>query len=178
MTTSGAKMADSNRTISIRMALEDQDFKTKIKSLTNEMNLFKSELTKVESQYIGQQNTLAALTAKYGVYEKMLANLNDRIRTYSEQNEKLSKVLVEVQAEREQQTQSLDEYKKKLWNESLKGGCAYSTEGKKKRMTFDDFFTQIKPKKIKLIATMNLLRVLLAIYPCILIPFFKKFNVK
>ena len=96
------------------MALEDQDFKTKIKSLTNEMNLFKSELTKVESQYIGQQNTLAALTAKYGVYEKMLANLNDRIRTYSEQNEKLSKVLVEVQTEREKQTQSLDEYKKKL----------------------------------------------------------------
>ena len=36
-----------------------------------------------------------------------------------------------------------DEFKKKLWNESLKGGIQFSEEG---RMTFDDYFNQIKPK--------------------------------
>lgn len=42
-----------------------------------------------------------------------------------------------------------DEYKKKLWNETLKGGLAYSTEKNRKIMTFDDYFTQVKPVKIK-----------------------------
>ena len=42
-----------------------------------------------------------------------------------------------------------DEYKRKLWNESLKGGLAYSSEGDKKMMSFEDYFTQIKPTKIK-----------------------------
>ena len=39
-----------------------------------------------------------------------------------------------------------DEFKKLLWNESLKGGIQYSEEGK---MTFDDYFTQLKPKRIQ-----------------------------
>lgn len=38
-----------------------------------------------------------------------------------------------------------DEFKQKLWDESLRGGCQYSEEG---MMTFDDYFTQIKPKLI------------------------------
>lgn len=39
-----------------------------------------------------------------------------------------------------------DEFKKALWNESLRGGIQYSEEG---RMTFDDYFNQIKPVKIQ-----------------------------
>lgn len=39
-----------------------------------------------------------------------------------------------------------NEFKKKLWNESLKGGCHFSDEGK---MTFDDYFNQVIPKKKK-----------------------------
>ena len=35
-----------------------------------------------------------------------------------------------------------DEFKNKLWNESLAGGMQYSENGK---MTFDDYFNQIKP---------------------------------
>ena len=35
-----------------------------------------------------------------------------------------------------------DEFKKKLWNESLRGGCQFSEDGK---MTFDHYFNQIKP---------------------------------
>lgn len=35
-----------------------------------------------------------------------------------------------------------DEFKKSLWEESLKGGIQYSEEGV---MTFDDYFNQIKP---------------------------------
>ena len=38
-----------------------------------------------------------------------------------------------------------DKFKKLLWNESLKGGIQYSEEGK---MSFDDYFTQLKPKRI------------------------------
>lgn len=38
-----------------------------------------------------------------------------------------------------------DEFKKKLWNESLRGGIQYSEDGK---MTFDDYFNQIKPVRI------------------------------
>ena len=39
-----------------------------------------------------------------------------------------------------------DEFKKLLWNESLRGGIQYSEEGK---MTFDDYFNQLKPKLIQ-----------------------------
>lgn len=35
-----------------------------------------------------------------------------------------------------------DEFKKKLWDESLKGGCQYSEDG---IMTFNDYFNQEKP---------------------------------
>lgn len=38
-----------------------------------------------------------------------------------------------------------DEFKKSLWEESLKGGIQYSEEGV---MTFDDYFNQIKPVRI------------------------------
>ena len=39
-----------------------------------------------------------------------------------------------------------DEFKKLLWNESLRGGIQFSEEG---RMTFDDYFIQIKPARIQ-----------------------------
>lgn len=39
-----------------------------------------------------------------------------------------------------------DEFKKKLWNESLRGGCQFSENGK---MTFDSYFDQIKPVLIQ-----------------------------
>lgn len=39
-----------------------------------------------------------------------------------------------------------DEFKKCLWEESLKGGIQYSEEGV---MTFDDYFNQIKPVRIQ-----------------------------
>jgi len=38
-----------------------------------------------------------------------------------------------------------DEFKKKLWNESLRGGMQFSETGK---MTFEDYFIQHKPKRI------------------------------
>lgn len=38
-----------------------------------------------------------------------------------------------------------DELKKKLWNETLKGGCQFSENGK---MTFDSYFNQLKPVRI------------------------------
>ena len=39
-----------------------------------------------------------------------------------------------------------DEFKKKLWNESLRGGIQFSETGK---MTFDDYFLQLKPKLLQ-----------------------------
>ncbi len=39
-----------------------------------------------------------------------------------------------------------DEFKKKLWNESLRGGMQFSENGK---MSFDDYFNQMKPVKIR-----------------------------
>lgn len=39
-----------------------------------------------------------------------------------------------------------DEFKKKLWNQSLRGGIQYSENGK---MTFDDYFVQLKPELIQ-----------------------------
>lgn len=39
-----------------------------------------------------------------------------------------------------------DEFKKSLWEESLKGGIQYGEEGV---MTFDDYFNQIKPVRIQ-----------------------------
>lgn len=38
-----------------------------------------------------------------------------------------------------------DEFKKKLWNQSLRGGIQYSEDGK---MCFEDYFNQIKPELI------------------------------
>jgi len=107
-------MADANRTISIRMILEDQDFKTKMKSLSNDMNLFRSELTQIESKYIGQQNTLAALTEKYAVYQNMLNTVNERTKTLADRNVQLKQALQDIQATREKNNQSIEEYTKKL----------------------------------------------------------------
>ena len=39
-------------------------------------------------------------------------------------------------------------YKKILWNESLKGGCAYGEYAPTGHMTFDDYFEQVEPKQI------------------------------
>lgn len=39
-----------------------------------------------------------------------------------------------------------NKFKKLLWNQSLRGGCQYSDGGK---LSFDDYFTQLKPVKIK-----------------------------
>ncbi|MCQ2576801.1 MAG: MBL fold metallo-hydrolase [Treponema sp.] len=39
-----------------------------------------------------------------------------------------------------------DKLKKKLWNESLRGGCQFSEDGK---MNFDDYFNQLKPALIQ-----------------------------
>lgn len=39
-----------------------------------------------------------------------------------------------------------DELKKKLWHETLKGGCQFSENGK---MTFDSYFNQLKPVRIQ-----------------------------
>ncbi len=41
-----------------------------------------------------------------------------------------------------------DEYKKILWEQSLQGGCAYGETKDEHSLTFDDYFLQIKPKKI------------------------------
>ncbi len=43
-----------------------------------------------------------------------------------------------------------DRYKESLWNDSLKGGCAYGEESARgKYFTFDDYFEQIKPVELK-----------------------------
>ena len=39
-----------------------------------------------------------------------------------------------------------DKFKKALWNESLKGGCQFSEEGK---MSIDDYFAQVRPVRIQ-----------------------------
>lgn len=41
-----------------------------------------------------------------------------------------------------------DEYKKILWNESLHGGCAYGETTDGHSISFEDYFSQIKPVKI------------------------------
>ncbi|MBR7064336.1 MAG: MBL fold metallo-hydrolase, partial [Treponema sp.] len=41
-----------------------------------------------------------------------------------------------------------DYYKKILWNESLKGGCAYGEYADTGYMTFDDYFEQVAPTQI------------------------------
>lgn len=78
----GAKMADKNKTISIRIDLQERDFKSKIKELSNELNFFRSELSLTAKQFDGQQNSLDAITAKYNVYQKMLANVTQQIEAH------------------------------------------------------------------------------------------------
>ena len=41
-----------------------------------------------------------------------------------------------------------DQYKKILWNQSLKGGCAYGEYTDGAFMTFEDYFDQITPRQI------------------------------
>jgi ribonuclease BN (tRNA processing enzyme) len=43
------------------------------------------------------------------------------------------------------------EYKRILWNQSLRGGNSYSEYAKGDYLCFDDFFNQIKPKRVNLI---------------------------
>lgn len=41
-----------------------------------------------------------------------------------------------------------EEYKKKLWNNSLKGGLSYGEDTEKQRLSFDDYFQEIIPTRI------------------------------
>ena len=107
-------MADANRTISIRMVLEDQEFKSQLKEISNEMNLHRSELEKVKSEYIGQQNTLSALSAKYAVYDKLLSDVNNKINVYSAKNKQLKDTLATIPGIRNQINESLQRYTERL----------------------------------------------------------------
>lgn len=107
-------MADANRTISIRMVLEDQEFKSQLKEISNDMNLHRSELEKVKSEYIGQQNTLSALSAKYAVYDKLLSDVNNKINVYSAKNKQLKDTLATIPGIRNQINESLQRYTERL----------------------------------------------------------------
>jgi mRNA degradation ribonuclease J1/J2 len=41
------------------------------------------------------------------------------------------------------------EYEEILWNDSLKGGCAYNERNNKKYLEFEDFFRVIRPAKLQ-----------------------------
>ena len=73
----------ATRTISTKLAVEgEQQYKAALKDINSGLGTLKSELKLVESEFAGQQNTVAALSAKGEVLAKM----------YAEQESKVSKL--------------------------------------------------------------------------------------
>lgn len=97
---SGAKMASSaEKTISIRIDLQEGEYKSKMKALRSEMKDYRSEMALIDSQFVGHQNHIDAITAKLAQYEKELENLNNQYKATEKANEVLASDMAKVSAE-------------------------------------------------------------------------------
>ncbi len=82
----------ANREIKTRVAIDgEKEYKESIKNINSALGTLKSELKLVESQYAGQANSYAALSAKGDVLSRMYDQQKEKVKAAVEQLEKAKK---------------------------------------------------------------------------------------
>ena len=82
----------ANREIKTKVAIDgEKEYKESLKSINSALGTLKSELKLVESQYAGQANSYAALSAKGDVLSRMYDQQKEKVKAAAEQLEKAKK---------------------------------------------------------------------------------------
>lgn len=82
----------ANREIKTKVAIDgEKEYKESLKNINSDLGTLKSELKLVESQYAGQANSYAALSAKGDVLSRMYDQQKEKVRAAAEQLEKAKK---------------------------------------------------------------------------------------
>ena len=79
----------ANREIKTKVAIDgEKEYKESLKNINSALGTLKSELKLVESQYAGQANSYAALSAKGDVLSRMYDQQKEKVKAAAEQLEK------------------------------------------------------------------------------------------
>ena len=82
----------ANREIKTKVAIDgEKEYKESLKNINSALGTLKSELKLVESQYAGQANSYAALSAKGDVLSRMYDQQKEKVKAAAEQFEKAKK---------------------------------------------------------------------------------------
>lgn len=82
----------ANREIKTKVAIDgEKEYKESLKNINSALGTLKSELKLVESQYAGQANSYAALSAKGDVLSRMYDKQKEKVKAAAEQLEKAKK---------------------------------------------------------------------------------------
>lgn len=82
----------ANREIKTKVAIDgEKEYKESLKNINSALGTLKSELKLVESQYAGQANSYAALSAKGDVLSRMYDQQKEEVKAAAEQLEKAKK---------------------------------------------------------------------------------------
>lgn len=82
----------ANREIKTKVAIDgEKEYKESLKNINSALGTLKSELKIVESQYAGQANSYAALSAKGDVLSRMYDQQKEKVKAAAEQLEKAKK---------------------------------------------------------------------------------------
>ena len=82
----------ANREIKTKVAIDgEKEYKESLKNINSDLGTLKSELKLVESQYAGQANSYAALSAKGDVLSRMYDQQKEKVKAAAEQLEKAKK---------------------------------------------------------------------------------------
>ena len=82
----------ANREIKTKVAIDgEKEYKESLKNINSALGTLKSELKFVESQYAGQANSYAALSAKGDVLSRMYDQQKEKVKAAAEQLEKAKK---------------------------------------------------------------------------------------
>lgn len=82
----------ANREIKTKVAIDgEKEYKESLKNINSALGTLKSELKLVESQYAGQANSYAALSAKGDVLSSMYDQQKEKVKAVAEQLEKAKK---------------------------------------------------------------------------------------
>lgn len=83
----------ANREIKTKVAIDgEKEYKESLKNINSALGTLKSELKLVESQYAGQANSYAALSAKGDVLSRMYDQQKEKVKAAAEQLEKAKKL--------------------------------------------------------------------------------------
>ena len=83
----------ANREIKTKVAIDgEKEYKESLKNINSALGTLKSELKLVESQYAGQANSYAALSAKGDVLSRMYDQQKEKVKAAAEQLEKEKKL--------------------------------------------------------------------------------------